>query len=74
MLIYKYKLEGELIMAMNHNEIELMALIRESNDLEREVMQHGHSEGVDRLIKQNIEKRQLLMKTFKENRDYGNRI
>ena len=51
-----------------------MALIRESNDLEREVMQHGHSEGVDRLIKQNIEKRQLLMKTFKENRDYGNRI
>lgn len=46
---------------MNATELELLKLIKESNDLNREVIKHGHNEILDDLILQNQNLRKELI-------------
>lgn len=46
---------------MNATELELLKLIKESNDLNREVIKHGHNEILDDLIRQNQNSRKELI-------------
>ena len=46
---------------MNATELELLKLIKESNDLNREVIKHGNNEILDDLILQNQNLRKELI-------------